>query len=220
MVDQVQSAPLTSRGRRTREKLVAAAAAVFAQKGFLDTKITDITAEAGVANGSFYTYFDSKDAIFRSVIGEVNERMFYKSGHGSGGMGGTPYERIEQANRAYVRAYREEAPLLAILEQVATFSEEFREMRREIRHVFRERTEQRIKRFQSEGLVAPDLVGEYAADALTSMVGNFCYMRFVLDEDYDEEAAVLTLSRLWAQALGLPLERSESSAPGRGTISA
>lgn len=198
---------MTERGRRTMTKLVDAAAVVFARKGFLDTKITDITAEAGVANGSFYTYFESKEGIFRAVIDEVNERMFTKS-RVPAGAGSSPYQRIEHATRAYVRAYREEAGLLMILEQVASFSPAFREMRRETRKSFRSRTERGIRRFQEAGLVSPSLPPDYTAAALISMVSNFCYMWLVLDEDYNEETAILTLSRLWAQALGIEVEPS------------
>lgn len=199
-----QAVPLTVRGRRTKAKLVEAAATVFARQGFLDTKITDITAEAGAANGSFYTYFESKEAVFRAVIDEVNERMFAKS-RVPAGAGSTPYERIEHATRAYVRAYREEASLLMILEQVATFSPEFREMRRETRKVFRDRIERGIRRFQEGGVVGADVRPDYAASALTSMVSNFCYMWLVFDEGWDEETAIGTLSCLWAQGLGIPV---------------
>ncbi|MET8307793.1 TetR/AcrR family transcriptional regulator [Micromonospora sp. NPDC005173] len=205
-----QASPVTERGRRTMTKLVDAAAVVFARKGFLDTKITDITAEAGVANGSFYTYFESKEVIFRAVIDEVNERMFTKS-RVPAGAGSSPYQRIEHATRAYVRAYREEAGLLMILEQVASFSPAFREMRRETRKSFRSRTERGIRRFQEAGLVSPSLPPDYTAAALISMVSNFCYMWLVLDEDYDEETAILTLSRLWAQALGIEVEPRTAS---------
>src|SRR4051794_2983245 len=60
--------PLTPRGRRTRSALVSAARAVFERDGFVGARVTDIAAHAGVAHGTFYTYFDSKEAVFRDVI--------------------------------------------------------------------------------------------------------------------------------------------------------
>ncbi|MFN7174634.1 MAG: helix-turn-helix domain-containing protein, partial [Thermaurantiacus tibetensis] len=63
----VARAPRTKRGERTRAALIDAAAAEFGEKGFHATGITDITRRAGVALGSFYTWFDSKEAIFRAV---------------------------------------------------------------------------------------------------------------------------------------------------------
>jgi len=52
---QTGRAPASARGTRTREALVRAARRVFERHGFLDARITDIAAEAGVASGSFYT---------------------------------------------------------------------------------------------------------------------------------------------------------------------
>src|SRR5262249_19482447 len=62
------SEALTKRGQRTRALLVAAARRVFEHHGFVAARIKDISAAAGVAHGTFYTYFDSKEAIFREVV--------------------------------------------------------------------------------------------------------------------------------------------------------
>ena len=59
---------LSERGRRTREALIGAARRVFERDGFIDARITDIAEEAGAAHGTFYTYFDSKEAALRAVI--------------------------------------------------------------------------------------------------------------------------------------------------------
>ena len=50
---QTRRAPASARGARTRQTLVEAARRVFERDGFLDARITDITAEAGVAAGTF-----------------------------------------------------------------------------------------------------------------------------------------------------------------------
>lgn len=198
---------LTERGQRTRNRLIEAAMVVFAKQGFLETKITDITAEAEAANGSFYNYFTSKEEIFREVIEQVNARMFAVATNRMG-EDATPFERIDHATRKYVEAYKADAGLITILEQVATFSPEFKAMRRETRHKFRDRTERGIRRWQEAGIVAADLPARCAADALTAMVSNFCYMWLVFDEDYDTETVVSTLSRMWAQALGIEVPDS------------
>jgi len=67
--------PRTARGERTRGKLLEAAAAEFAENGFHAGSISAITRRAGVALGSFYTYFDSKDAIFRAVVTHMSEAV-------------------------------------------------------------------------------------------------------------------------------------------------
>ena len=60
--------PRTARGRRTLQLLLDAAAAEFGEKGFHDSSVVSITSRAGIALGSFYTYFDSKDALFRALV--------------------------------------------------------------------------------------------------------------------------------------------------------
>src|SRR5688500_10413505 len=50
----VPGLPTTERGRRMRARLLAAAREVFERDGFLDARVTDISAAAGVAHGSFY----------------------------------------------------------------------------------------------------------------------------------------------------------------------
>jgi len=67
--------PRTERGRRTLRKLLDAAAGEFGDHGFHDASISAITARAGVALGSFYTYFDSKDAIFRALVSDMSDAV-------------------------------------------------------------------------------------------------------------------------------------------------
>lgn len=67
--------PRTARGEKTRRKLLDAAASEFAENGFHAGSISAITRRAGAALGSFYTYFDSKDAIFRALVSDMSEAV-------------------------------------------------------------------------------------------------------------------------------------------------
>ena len=59
-----------------RQAILAAAKRLFAAKGFHGTSISDIVREVGLPAGSLYTYFGSKDEVFRSVIDEGWEEFF------------------------------------------------------------------------------------------------------------------------------------------------
>ncbi len=61
----------TKSAGRTREKIVAAAMELFAKKGFDRTTVDEIVARAGVAKGTFYLYFKSKDDLIRELAFEV-----------------------------------------------------------------------------------------------------------------------------------------------------
>lgn len=67
--------PRTERGRKTLRKLLDAAAVEFGEKGFHEASVSSITRRAGVALGSFYTYFDSKDALFRALVADMSEQV-------------------------------------------------------------------------------------------------------------------------------------------------
>jgi AcrR family transcriptional regulator len=70
-----RKAPRTDRGRRTLRALLDAAAAEFGEKGFHESSVVSITGRAGVALGSFYTYFDSKETLFRALVKDMSGQV-------------------------------------------------------------------------------------------------------------------------------------------------
>ena len=58
-----------------RAELVSAAATVFAQRGVANTTVGDIVKDAGVAQGTFYLYFDSKDDAVLAVVERVADAI-------------------------------------------------------------------------------------------------------------------------------------------------
>lgn len=76
-MNQVSSSnrtPKTKRGESTRKKLLQAAEIEFGEKGYHDAAISGITYRAGVALGTFYTYFESKEEIFQALVSFMNRR--------------------------------------------------------------------------------------------------------------------------------------------------
>lgn len=67
--------PRTQRGRDTRRRLLDAAADEFGERGFHDASITGITQRAGAALGSFYTYFDGKEPLFRALVADMSHQV-------------------------------------------------------------------------------------------------------------------------------------------------
>ena len=53
--------------RNTKGKIVSAAWKLFYDQGYEDTTIEDIVWESGTSKGSFYHYFESKDALLSSL---------------------------------------------------------------------------------------------------------------------------------------------------------
>ena len=69
---------MSSRKTDKRRQILDAAVLVFAATGFHKSRVSDIAREAGVADGTIYLYFKSKDdvliSIFEEAMGEMIER--------------------------------------------------------------------------------------------------------------------------------------------------
>lgn len=68
-------APRTARGERTLRKILDAAREEFGERGFSDSSIVGITQRAGVALGTFYTYFESKEALFQALVRDMSAQV-------------------------------------------------------------------------------------------------------------------------------------------------
>lgn len=51
-----------------REAILRAAIKVFARRGYFNSKVADVAKEAGIADGTVYLYFKSKDEILHSIF--------------------------------------------------------------------------------------------------------------------------------------------------------
>ena len=63
------------KGKESRKRLLDAATAVFAERGFHDAKVSDIVKRAGLTQPSFYLYFPSKEAIFAEIVDHFRSRL-------------------------------------------------------------------------------------------------------------------------------------------------
>lgn len=198
--------PVSRRGAATRAALVTAARTIFERDGFLNARIGDITAEAGVATGSFYTYFVDKDDVFLGLMEEVQDEMLNPPDPTPDqGFDGEDLARaLEAANRAYLESYRQNAKLMGVLEQVSVIDETFREHRRARGRAFTQRNARLIRRLQKEGLADPSLDPLVAAWALGGMVSRIAFQAFVLEESMDFDQVVKTVTQLWLNGLRPP----------------
>ncbi|MFH2008499.1 MAG: TetR/AcrR family transcriptional regulator [bacterium] len=76
MVSKLRQARNTERREKTRQALILAAGTVFARKGYHATLISDIVAEIGVGQGTFYRSFENKRHIADALFDQVVESLF------------------------------------------------------------------------------------------------------------------------------------------------
>jgi AcrR family transcriptional regulator len=195
----------SARSERTRNALIDAARRVFNRSGFHDAKIGEIAEAAGVAHGSFYTHFESKEAVFLEVLLQVHrETLQTARGKSERSESVSPLERIDMTNRRYMDTYRRNARILASFEHLADTNERFADLRRRTRMDYIRRTEAAIEHWQRDGLVEPDLDITCTAHALGGMVERFAYMTYAYGEGCaDETRALAALNHIWGATLGL-----------------
>jgi AcrR family transcriptional regulator len=200
------SKPLTRRGELTRAKLLAAGREIFEEHGFLDARITDIAARARVAHGTFYTYFSSKDEIFREIALAIADELAAPLGDVilDPSSKATPAERISQAIRQHLERYRANARLMGVIEQVSRHDPVLEAARIERQSWGQSLVADSIARLQRHGLVDPRIDPEIAVLILGAMTERFPEMWLTqgrLDCSFDE--AVEQLSLIYTNALGL-----------------
>lgn len=193
----------SAQAQQTRALLMVAARRVFERIGYLDARVADIVAETGRSHGTFYTYFSSKDDIFRAVMEDALSTLYSFGVHGGGQLRRSERERIEAANQRFVAVYKQNRAIMGLFEQVATYDLEFRKMRLAIRAQWVARIELNMVRLQAQGLCRGDLDAHTVASALASMVSSQVYLWQVMGEEHEERMLVDTLSALWIAAIGL-----------------
>jgi len=212
VTEEATTAPQVPRSRKgvaTRARLVEAARVVFERDGFLAARVSDIATEAGLSHGSYYHYFDSKEQLFREVADLQEQRLTAPPDRADGvaprpADATTPVERIRAANRRYFERYRDAAAIMGVIEQVSRYDDQVNAARMATQRHFAERSERAIREWQAAGLVDADLDPVIAADALGAMTARFAELWLVQGyRDYDFDAVVDQVTRLWANALGL-----------------
>lgn len=108
----MQDAKRTQEERRaaTREALLDAARAIFAQKGFAATSTPEIVAAAGVTRGALYHHFADKQALFEAVVEREHGRVAAAIGSATDGAG-APADTIDglvAGGNAYLSAMQAE----------------------------------------------------------------------------------------------------------------
>ena len=206
---QGRQVPATDRGKEARAALIVAAQAMFAASTYDRVSVAAIVRHAGLAHGSFYTYFSSKEDIFRAVMQSVRQDFIREREHSDRIPPPDARSRqdfidaIRQGNKEQLLSYGRHAPLLRALEEAAAAEPAFRPLRLETREAFLRAIEERIRLLQNLGFAAQDIDPHYSAHALGGMVERFAYVWAVLGESYDLDAAVETLTTLWVRAIGL-----------------
>lgn len=191
---------------RTRTRLLDAARTVFARHGYVDTTVDLIIAEAGMARGSFYTYFESKLDLFRHLAASIDAEVDREVVNFDRGQVRDPIGNLERSNRNYLAVVRRNADLYQLVEQVALHDPDVGKARLRSRQRHVARVAASVRRWQAHGFAEPGIDPTLTAAALVAMISGFAQWHYVAGDTYDEADSAATLTEIWVKACGLRSE--------------
>jgi TetR/AcrR family transcriptional regulator, transcriptional repressor for nem operon len=120
--------PKTGRGRASRERIVARAAGLFAERGIAGTSLDEVLAAAEAGKGQFYHYFPSRDELVTAAVG-------YRCAQVTAGLttalsGVSSLAGLEQALAGYIAAFEQQGmpgcPIGTLATEIAGRNEDAR----------------------------------------------------------------------------------------------
>jgi AcrR family transcriptional regulator len=192
-------APRTARGERTLRKILDAARDEFGERGFSDSSIVGITQRAGVALGTFYTYFDSKEALFQALVRDMSAQVRDNVGPALGGAADA-LDGERRALEAFLAFAREHRDIYRIIDE-AEFVDP--SAYREHYETTANRIAARLAAGRGSGEISRELSDQQLDVLAWGMMGAnvFLGLRFAVWDDADSEEVAEIMSRIWRQGL-------------------
>ncbi len=208
--------PTTRKGRQTRQLLLDAARRVFGRDGYVNARMADIAAEAGMSMGGLYRYFEDKENVFAVLVADIHEELFTSSRATAHDFAKEPFAALREANLGYLRHYEEHRDVMRTLVEAAAVDPRFREIWWTMRSRHAARFTQAVR--DSFGITDLDGVDpRVAADAMTCMVEQVAYVWYghgeLHERSVDVEEAAEVVTRAWYRTFfvsghdGAPLAR-------------
>jgi AcrR family transcriptional regulator len=197
-VQVVAATPTTPKGQRTRESIIAAGRKVFAQDGFVASRMSDVATAAGISLGGMYRYFTDKEDLFEAVIADVHEQLYQASTSPEAKFTADPYAALLSSNRGYLQQYYENRDVMRAFMEAAHVEPRFRDFwwRMRTRHITRF-----VSVMRSSGMLDGDFDLQLATEAMACMVEQAAYVWFAQEQlhggEVDPEEAAQTVTRGW-----------------------
>ncbi|CAN5291292.1 hypothetical protein BH23ACT9_BH23ACT9_06550 [soil metagenome] len=208
------TAQMSQRGRQTMQRLRIAAREAFAEMGWQGTRVQDIAERAGVSHGTFYTYYDNRNAVLIDLVTDTMAAFIELVSQPWEGE--DPRTAVETVIGGFLDTYEADGQVMRTWLQASREEPEFGALYLDLRQRFVDRiTEQLdvvVDAAGRRGAVPPT---ETVASVLAAMVEHFAYCRSVLGEKHDREDATDSLVLVWGSAInalaGFQVMRTELS---------
>lgn len=160
---------------KRRHQVLDAAAWVFARKGYRQASVSDIIERAGVARGTFYLYFDGKEAVFLAIVETFHVRVksafeaLDAAAETTRGEG--PRAVLEASFRRWMEFFAAHRDVTqVVLREASSVDPRFEQAFIELRQSALTRFSARFRKFQELGSARPSIDPDLAASLQLGMV--------------------------------------------------
>jgi TetR/AcrR family transcriptional regulator, fatty acid metabolism regulator protein len=181
-----------------RQQLLEAATWVFARKGYRRAGISDVIARAGVARGTFYLYFDSREHVFLAIVEDFHKKISQAIAAAiepSAQPIGDPEAMLRTSFRRWLGFFAANRDATTVILKEASsidprFEKGFVDLRRSAVDFFAAR----YRRFQELGLVRPSIRPVLMAHLLIGMFDELLNAFVLTDPNADLDALAAQLA--------------------------
>lgn len=190
-------------GEERRDQIIRIAMERFATQGYHQTKISDIVREAGVAQGTFYWHFKSKEAIASEIVLTGKEKLLEAIGQGYRKDAGSVGDMVKASERLFTDMFSFAAQNRYFMELLlkGIVSEEsvqrlVEETRNAVETAFRHNMERAIEL----GMLPEDMDVPLRAALLVSMIEGMISRWLFGSDELHSKFSAMTASSLAAEA--------------------
>jgi AcrR family transcriptional regulator len=141
----------------TLEKILDAAAGVFARQGYLGANLNDVAREAGVTKPTLYNYFECKAELYSEMLGHVHKKFMRELDRAAAGEESVR-EKMRAVLEAHYRFARENAELVKVVHTMMFLPEDVRPKVNQM--LFMEEKFGFLDRLAREGIASGELLGD------------------------------------------------------------
>ncbi len=196
--------PKSAKAQRTRQKILEAARAIFAERGFAKATAEEISTKAGVGYGTFYLYFADKRQALHTILSEVDDQLYQLGQQGEGpekprlGLGALA--PIKTTINGFFDSFKAYADVLKICHELSATDPDFKNQHDKVRG----RLVDRIKEHILKGLElgnTRNVDPEIASVAIAGMVETIAVEWFFNNREWDRDKVINTVAKLYYSAV-------------------
>lgn len=171
-----------------KEQILEAATKLILKKGYSHTSVEDITNEMGIAKGSFYTYFKSKNLLLKTIAEKKIDKMIEKQDNIL--KNALSFEetlkniilvRLKFSNESMKR----ELVLISLIKNMEALSPEIKEILKRIGEINIDFIKKLLIKFKSE-LKAEEENFQRYSELISAIIREFKVVSFFLDKECNE----------------------------------